>query len=122
MTDTDRLAALLSEVIALDCLPFEATHGPGCLLARIQDALPAAEWPCIRCGTSLVVCGPDRCCDDCDHPYPRPTPDTALDAERERIRAGVLALGNVTGIVKASGNWDAFVVRSAVLALLGPEP
>ena len=45
MSDTDRLAALLSEVIALDCLPFEATHGPGCLLERIQDALPLAATP-----------------------------------------------------------------------------
>jgi len=45
MTPTDRLAALLSEVIALDCLPFEATHGPGCLLERIQDALTLAATP-----------------------------------------------------------------------------
>ena len=45
MTPTDRLAALLSEVIALDCLPFEATHGPGCLLERIQDALTLAPTP-----------------------------------------------------------------------------
>lgn len=77
-------------------------------------------------GDNCYVCGEPK------DKHPRPAPDTApvvMDdymagyrQAQSDLRAGVLALGSVTGIVKASGNWDAFVVRSAVLALLGPEP
>lgn len=84
--DEERLASILPRIL-LDSTNNSMADPDGTLakdwgrdvaaaIAREYGAAQPAEWPCVNCGASLVVCGEPRCCNDCDHPAAaQPAPD-----------------------------------------------